>query len=497
VKSRISFRNWTWWPDRGARGSLVWLLAVASCGCTPSVHLTPREEVQLLLIQQAQAQFADGHYEAAVHTLRRVVETSPPLERLVEAHWWLARAYEQAGDYRAALAEYRQLLALSEERSTPGPYTAEAVRRLASLEQRLGALAQTSRGLVGVQLSPQAVPEMAALEEWLDGLVRAGVSVLVLDAGTYESSSSRASRAGVFFRTTRAPVLRDVFDYAVPAAHRHGLAVFAAVSLRRMDWIDPSLGWNDVVLDEQTGRLNVSSSLDLFHPAFQDYLMGFLEDLAATGIDGILFRAEPPSGPLQGFSPYGLRRFEQEVGVRFDPTALTLPERDGRMVSVGNEFAASRPEYWRWLGWKAREAINVLGRLRRAIRQRVPLVQFALEVHPEAVADPVTALVQYGEDLLEAKAARFDRYVTAEGPPPVPFVTVPAPGTVPVIVRPSSSFLARAVELIGQAEAIWLAKPLGSGDPLRPWTRLAPEANHPMLESGLGVLYLERPLERS
>lgn len=461
----------------------------------------PGNEVQALLIQQAQEQFAEGRYEDAVRILRHAVETYPRAPRQAEARWWLARAYEQAGYFKAALAEYRLLASEAASRGlAAAPYGAEAKARIAALEQRLGMLADTSRGLIGLQLSPRVVPAGAALDQWMQELRQAGVTMLVLDAGTRPGAPREASPAGVYFRTSWAALVTDVFGYAVPAAHRHGLAVFAAVSVRQMNWLDPRLGWNDVRLDRETNRLVASAELDLFHPAYQEYLVGFLADLAATGIDGVLFRAEAPSGPLEGFSPHGLRGFEQHFGTKLDPTALAIPELapPRRVASVGNGQPARQegsPDYWRWLGWKSRETIAVMKRLRHAVRQRAPVLQFALEVHREAVSDPVTALVQYGEDLLEAKAARFDFYAMAEGPPPASFVTVPPPGTVPTVVRPAGTFTARTVELMGTADAIWLTKPLAAGDPTKPWVRLTAAADRAALAPGLGLLYLEHPLE--
>lgn len=461
----------------------------------------PGDEVQALLIQQAQAQFAEGRYEVAARILRRAVEAYPRSPKQAEARWWLARSYEQAGYFKAALAEYR-LLAAQEPSGQPQPasYVAEAKARIAALEQRLGLLANTSRGLVGLQLSPRAVPDATAIDQWMQGLGQAGVTMLVLDAGTRPGVTRDTSPAGVYFRTSWATVVRDVFGYAVPSAHRHGLAVFAAVSLRQMNWLDPRLGWNDVMLDRMTGRLVASAELDLFHPAYQEYLIGFLADLAATGVDGVLFRAEAPSGPQQGFSQHGLRGFERDFAMRLDPTALLFPDLAPapRVAPIRNGQPARQegsPDYWRWLGWKARETIAVMARLRHAVRQRAPVLQFALEVHQEAVSDPVTALVQYGEDLLEAKAARFDFYVMAEGPPPASFVTVPPPGTAPAVIRPGETFAARAVELVGEADDIWLTKPLAVGDPARPWARVAPAADRAALPPGLGLLYVERPLE--
>jgi len=470
-------------------------------GCGPHVRLMPGDEVQTLLIQQAQGNFAEGHYEASARILRRLVETYPQSPKQTEARWWLAQSYERSGFFKAALAEYRLLAALP-----PGgqpqqvSYGPEATNRIATLEQRLGILANTSRGLVGLQVVPRSVPDAAAIDQWMHGISQAGITMLVLDAGTKPGAVREVSQAGAYFKTSWAATVRDVFGYAVPAAHHRGLAVFAAVNLRQMNWLDRQLGWNDVMLDRITGRLTVSSELDLFHPAFQEYLIGFLADLAATGIDGVLIRAAAPSGPQEGFSTHGLRGFERDFAVKLDPATLVFPEMAAvsRVAPVRNGQPARQEgtqEYWKWLGWKARETITVMTRLRHAVRQRAPVLQFALELHREAVSDPVMALLQYGEDLLEAKAVRFDFYVTADGPAPAPFVTVPPPNNVPTIVRSGGTFVSRAVELVGEADDIWLAKSLPAGDAARPWARMVPAADRSSLASGLGLVYLESPLE--
>lgn len=479
---------------------LVLLVILIFAGCGPSVRLVPGDEVQTLLIQQAQGHFAEGRYEASMRILRRVVESYPRSPRQAEARWWLAQSYERSGFFKAALAEYRLLAALPPT-SQPQQvsYGPAAKDRIAALEQRLGILVNTSRGLVGLQLSPRTLPDTVSIDQWMQGIHQAGVTMLVLDAGTRPGLGRDGVSAGAYFKTSWATTVKDVFGSAVPAAHRQGLAVFAAVSLRQMHWLDRQLGWNDVMMDRLTGRLVASPALDLFHPAYQEYLIGFLVDLAATGIDGVLIRADAPSGPQEGFSPYALRGFERNFAVKLDPTTLVFPDTTaGRVAPVRNGPPARQEgtqDYWRWLGWKSRETITVLTQLRHAVRRRAPVLQFALELHREAVSDPMTALLYYGEDLLEAKAVRFDFYVTADGPPPASFVTVPPPNNVPAIVRPGGTFANRAVELLGEADDIWLAKPLPAGDPARPWVRVEPSADRAALRSGLGLVYLESPLE--
>ena len=125
-------------PGKRSLHFLVLLAILIVAGCGPHVRIVPTDEVQTLLIQQAQEHYAEGRYGAAAGILRRLIDTYPQSPRVPEARWWLARSYEQAGQFKAALAEYRLLAALP-----PGGqpqqvnYSPEANTRIAALEQRL------------------------------------------------------------------------------------------------------------------------------------------------------------------------------------------------------------------------------------------------------------------------------------------------------------------------------------------------------------------------
>jgi hypothetical protein len=231
------------------------------------------------------------------------------------------------------------------------------------------------------------------------------ITMVVVDIGTSAGSTRIASEdgrraTGIYFRSQWADTIRDIFGELLPLAHQQGLSVFAAVSPRRIDWVDPTLGWLDRSYDTVHRQLRLSPYLDLFHPAFQEYLVGLLTDLADTGVDGILFRNDVSLGPYDGFSAFAVRGFERDFHTRMDPAQFF----------TGTSSQPVPAEYWRWAGWKARERVKILDRLSRAMRLHGNTRHVALEVHPEAVTDPRAALVRYGEDLLEAKR-RFQYFL--------------------------------------------------------------------------------------
>lgn len=338
------------------------------------------------------------------------------------------------------------------------------------------------KGLAGVLLASHRLPTAPNLDTWTRSLAMAGVSALILDLGTEQPASRSGATPGVYFRTDWAVTIRDVVGEVVPVAHRHGLAVFAAINLRRMSWLEPDLGWNDQAYDPSRRRLRLSESLDLFHPAFQGYLIGLFTDLLAGGVDGILFKADASLGPMEGFSSFGLAGYERDFGVRPDPgTFYVSAEKDARFdnsLTGGPDYS---PEFWRWMGWKSRETLKIMGRLKQAARGRSQHVRVALEVHAETVTDPVGALVQYGEDLLEAKRTSFDYYLVNMEP----LLRGTRQAAMSDIVR-------RAIELIGEPERTWIRVPIPSGDILRLHERVQAVRDRASPAGGIGLIYAEQ-----
>ncbi len=464
------------------------ILVLLGAGCSlppwwthpPSVPATVQAQARLL--ELARLDYDQGRYESAAGLLRRLITTYPTSPYLMEAHWWLAQSSEQMGDLTSALAEYRVLA----EGGPETRYGAQARSRIEVLEPLVAGVASRPVTLTVIAVGSRALRVIPDPDQWIAGLAASGATTLLLDVGTPQSEQP----AGVFFQTSSALVLHDDFGHLVPVAHRHGLSVYAAVTLRCMDWVAPQLGWHDWSYDRTKVQLRPSVYLDIFHPAFQDYLAGFLSDLAETGVDGVLFRNDAPLGPADGFSPYGMRVFEREFDIKLDPGSLFSSARQAPLKAPASDLSARprapsyAPDFWRWAGWKARASLGVTDRLMRALRARAPRLQFVLEVHQQTVTDPVEGLVQYGEDLLEAKHFRFDYFFTALG-------RSSDPSRMQSTGQNGHKFvISRMVELIGSAQRIWVTVPVpeealfGLGD------RLHLTVDRVRLGHEIGLVYL-------
>ncbi len=387
----------------------------------PSLTRETHERV----IQVARQDHEEGRCERAVAPLERVLASDPEPTVRLDAHWWLAQCQDQLGHPQAALAHYQAIAdSLSESAGSSHPYAVAARQRVGELGAPLVEASGQARQEVAVLLSLEEIERLVAQEDRLHALKDGGVTALIVPAGT-PMTAARAGTVegagpstGILFRSGWSVPLRDLIGELLPRAHRQGLTVYAAVSLRAMPWLHPQLGWQDWFYDPVLGQLQPSRYLDLFNPGFQEYLVGILVDLARSGVDGLLFRATAPSGPLEGFSPAALAQFQREFGAPVDLDAIVVGWRESvrataarGQVGAGTDSGSPSPAFWRWIGWKSRESLKLIDRAVRVMRQQAPKLRCLMEVHEEAVTDPRTALVRYGEDLIEARGIHFDGLV--------------------------------------------------------------------------------------
>lgn len=298
----------------------------------------------------------------------------------------------------------------------------------------------SSLPVTALLVDPQQLPVGLDLTVWCRDLARAGMTTLVIVAWTGRDGAGGGEparqRAGLYFRSVLAPLARDLLVPLVGAARLQGLAVYASVGLRRVDWLDAGLGWTLPAYDPSRQAFLGSDQLDLLHPAYQDFLGGVLRDLAATGIDGIVIRADGTVGPTVGLSPFALKGFERDFGFRPDLKDI---------VGINGGEGKRSPVYWQWLGWLTREQQHVLDRLANGLTRERPMMKVILEVHPETVVTPVQGLVRHAEDVLEAVRGRYTAFLVSE----------PASGK----DRVSS----KLQEVAGGPDRVWVLRPLPWG----------------------------------
>jgi hypothetical protein len=202
---------------------------------------------------------------------------------------------------------------------------------------------------------------------------------------------------GVYFQTSKVPVLEDRFKVIVPAAHARGMAVLASLNLHEPGWIAVNPEWDIALANRSNQVLQAARQIDVLNPDYQRVIGEVAQDLLRTDIDGIVVGARRAKGFAEEWSPTSRRMFEESFG-----------------SSTGNQDQSFPADVWRWAGWKTRTYLGFVTRLTRQLRQKRSGLLTAVVVHESAVLSPVDALMEYGEDVLETKQRNLHVIVLPE-----------------------------------------------------------------------------------
>ena len=449
------------------RGTALALSLALLCACSPrlvsstssSVPLEqirddPARDAQLSLLREAHRAFVQERYPAAVLFFRRFVGSTPPLRapQSAEARWWLGRSYEQMGEYRAAIAEYR-ILATGDVvgDSETQLYQQQALDRLDQLRQIPGGSHVTVARQVALGLPLSQLPPVSVWVAWLQALLKIGVTTVLLDPAGFDQGNDRSL---------------ETLQAFAGAAHLVGLSVWGALDLHqgrgislRPEWLSRSLAKKGVELNSHEPAGAPAMLPDPLHPAYQTVIEDRATMLLRASCDGILLRARETQGYAQDFSEESFQRFASAFGLTITPQQL-LGEPGGAEPLVYDREAT----YWRWVGWKARSYATMAARIRKLIRDANPAGRLLIEVHGRTVSEPLVGLEQYGEDLNDLfQRSGSELVIRAED------VSSPA-------------LLDQLVQQVGSSDRLWLVRPVTGPDTasLVEWT------------DGLGAVLQER-----
>jgi len=349
--------------------------------------IDPALDAQTRLIESAYHAYVQERYPHASALFKRFVDSNPDSPRLSEARWWLARSYEQYGDLPAALSAYRAVVGAAPQ-STPlaGSYEFHALNRLDAFRRSLGPSSLLERRQIALWLTSAdwfTIPDVGL---WIEQLADAGVTALIVEAGSPSRETMQSGPMGVYFQTSKVPVVEDLFTVIVPAAHAKGMAVLASLNLHEPGWMTVNPEWGIVMANGIDQVLQPVGHVDVLYPDYQRFVGEVAQDLLRTDIDGLVVVARRTKGFSEEWSPTSRGMFEGLFGPSFDSHDQSVA-----------------PDAWRWAGWKTRTYLGFVARLAQQLRQTRPGLLVAVAVHERAVISPADALMEYGEDVLETK----------------------------------------------------------------------------------------------
>lgn len=362
----------------------------------PVPHHSPARDAQQQLLQEAHRAFKERRYSAAALFFQRFADVARDSPRLAEVHWWLGRCYESLGDFSAAMKQYRLVASGSLLRQRDGArYEGQALRRLDDLYHLRVAQHSRSVAQLAIRLRVDQLPPITHLSAWLQDLAQAGVVAVVV-------APAITGRDGFGLE-----LLREMGG----EAHRLGMLLWVALDLHQGHGMEIRPEWKATTLSPAQDAGASASSVDVIHPAYQSHLEGMMRLLARTGCDGILLTARSTSGFAEEFTVESFQEFAASLGRHVSPRELWA------VGSVSDAKATERsPEYWRWVGWKARGYGQLVKRLRRVLREHHHTATLTVEVHQSSVLAPLDGLKEFGEDVAElATQAGWSVVVRREG----------------------------------------------------------------------------------
>jgi hypothetical protein len=349
------------------------------------------------LLQEAHRAFSQERYRAAVLFFSRFAEVAPDSPRLAEARWWLGRAYEQIGDYRSAMEQYRTISANMKAQPQDEPsFEVDALRRLDELRQVSAEQRNGRAGQLALRLGMDRLPPHAALASWLEHLVEAKVTALVIDPGSSPT-----------FRLTATD--SEAIKGSVAEAHRQGLQVWIRLDLHRATGLEVKPEWIARRCYGTAEDGGGAVALDVTNPAYQAAAEETVQILTGVGIDGLVLAARSTIGFADECSTESLQEFTRSLGGNL------TPESSSGLAALPGDSAQARPvQYWRWAGWKARSYVQWIVRLRKVLRAARPTAILLAEIHSSTLAAPLQGLERFGEDVAEL-VARTGGWIVVRG----------------------------------------------------------------------------------
>jgi hypothetical protein len=212
------------------------------------------------------------------------------------------------------------------------------------------------------------------------------------------SDDGRDSLGGVYFPTKIAFVIKDIITPFVQACRAEGVRPFAWMVTRDARFGNSSLP-PEIIFHPDTGTLAPSPRLDVFDPAARSYLKSLFQDLARTGVEGILLQDDLSSRMVEGFSETAMESY-RTASRDVVPPFLYLEQVT---ADDGRKYLKTKPGFDRWVAWKTEGLVSLASELQASVAaiipDKSPGIPLVMNQMYETVTDPGNGRKWLSQDL--------------------------------------------------------------------------------------------------
>lgn len=205
---------------------------------------------------------------------------------------------------------------------------------------------------------------------------------------------------GVYFASSTEPVVSDILTPVLAAAHQLDMKVFAWITTRKSQWIRQAHPeWDSPVVDPVTGDVSAGGHLDIFRSDAGNQILGMLNELAESGVDGILLQDDLVSRQYEDFLTYSWLTYK---GRAFQKNDLN------ELFNLANKPYRYRPSYYNWARHKSRSLAKALKYIVTELKKQRPCLKIAGNLYYETVASPQNGRLWLSQDLEEFASIPVD-----------------------------------------------------------------------------------------
>jgi len=266
-----------------------------------------------------------------------------------------------------------------------------------------------------VQITRLRQESPAALEQFMERLGAHGVRTIYFRVFQNPGDSffkvlPLKAKDGVYFKTSRAPLVSDLLPMVCRFAHENGIKVYAWMNTLRAGFLRCEGARKIYRFDPDKGSLVPTRRWSPFDPGIQACLVDLFRDLARNPVDGILVQDDLVLHYNEDLSVFARRRFMEDSGTpSFSPDDLY---QMGRSEDGKRKVRAYTPLFWTWCRWKSRILSEFIGKLKASAKSVRPSITFAVDINYEALSAPENGLAWYSRSIRTLEeVAHPDRYV--------------------------------------------------------------------------------------